>query len=300
MAVTAAEPGVQPSLTTTSDALVEAAASLLAARDRAELWTAIADRIATLVDVDGFALHELVEGGARSVLVHGPRIAGPARTLVIPLGASGRTLGALELQRRADRQPFLSSEHETVQAFARLAALALLQAARRDTLEEQARRDWLTGLYNAGYCHAVLAELCDRERRFTLVLLDCDDLKLINDDHGHRMGDEMLRLVGHTLRRLLRADDLAFRLGGDEFVVLLREGTAATAERFTQRVERELVQARSRHGLGVRLSSGFALAPVHGSTAAELMHKADLALYERKRLRKHGAERHLPVLEASA
>ncbi len=300
MTVTAAEPSVQPSLATTSDALVDAAASLLAARDRAELWPAIADRIGTLVDIDGFALYELVEGRDRRVLVHGRRVVGPARTLVIPLGASGRTLGALELRRRVDRQPFLPSEHETAQAFARLAALALEQDARRGALEERARSDWLTGLYNAGHCHAVLTELCDRERRFALVLLDCDDLKSINDDHGHRAGDETLRLVGNTLRGRLRADDLAFRLGGDEFVVLLREGTAATAERFTQRVERELVQDRSRHGLGVRLSSGFALAPEHGRTAAELMDKADLALYESKRLRKRGAERHLPVLEASA
>lgn len=298
MTVTAAEPSVQPSLATTSDALVEAAASLLAARDRAELWTAIADRIATLVDIDGFALHELVEGSTRCVLVHGRRIADPARTLVIPLDASGRTLGALELWQRADRQPFLPSEHETVQAFARLAALALLQAARRDTLEQRARRDWLTGLYNAGHCHAVLTELCDRGSRFALVLLDCDDLKLINDGHGHQTGDETLRLVGHTLRRLLRADDLAFRLGGDEFVVLLCEGTGTTAKHLTQRIERELVRARSRHGLGVRLSSGFALAPEHGRTAAELMHKADLALYESKRRKEHA--RNLPLLAASA
>lgn len=300
MAYTAARPSVQPSLATTSDALVEAVASLLAARDRAELWTAIADRIATLVDIDGFALHELVEGSTRCVLVHGRRIAGPARTLVIPLGASGQTLGALELWQRADRQPLLPSEHETVQAFVRLAALALLQDSRRDALEQRARCDWLTGLYNAGHCHGVLAELCNRERRFALVLLDCDDLKLINDDYGHRTGDETLRLVGHTLRARLRADDLAFRVGGDEFVVLLRDGTAATAGHFTQRVERELVQARSRHGLGVQLSSGFALAPEHGRTPAELMHKADIALYESKRLRKRAAGRNLPLLEASA
>lgn len=299
MAYTAARPSVQPSLATTSNALVEAAASLLAAHDRVELWTVIADRIATLVDIDGVALHELVEGRSRRVLVHGRRIVGPARTLVIPLDASGRTFGALELHRRGD-QPFLPSERETAHAFARLAALALLQDSRRDELEQRARCDWLTGLYNAGHCHGVLTEFCDRERRFALVLLDCDDLKSINDDHGHRTGDETLRLVGHTLRTRLRADDLAFRLGGDEFVVLLRDGTAATAEHFTQRVERELVQARSRHGFDVQLSSGFALAPEHGRTPAELMHKADIALYESKRLRKGGAERNLPVLEASA
>lgn len=279
--------------------MVDAAASLLAARDRAELWTAIADWTARLVDIDGFALRELVEGG-RSTLVHGRRVAGAARTLVIPLGANGQTLGALELRRRPDRQPFLPSEHDTVEAFARLAALALLQDARRDALEQRARRDWLTGLYNAGHCHAVLTELCDSEQRFALVLLDCDDLKVINDVHGHRAGDEMLRVVGNTLRGRLRADDLAFRLGGDEFVVLLPEGTAATAERFTQRVERELVRARSPHGPGVRLSSGFALAPEYGCTAAELMHEADIALYASKRLKKRGAERNLSVLEASA
>lgn len=278
--------------------MVDAAASLLAARDRAELWTAIADWTARLVDIDGFALCELVEG--RRTLVHGRRVAGAARTLVIPLGANGETLGALELRRRLDRQPFLPSEHNTVHAFARLAALALLQDARRDALERRARCDWLTGLYNAGHCHAVLTELCHSDQRFALVLLDCDDLKVINDVHGHRAGDEMLRVVGNTLRGRLRADDLAFRLGGDEFVVLLPEGTAATAERFTQRVERELARARSPHGPGVRLSSGFALAPEYGCTAAELMHKADIALYASKRLKKRGAERNLPVLEASA
>ena len=156
--------------------------------------------------------------------------------------------------------------------------------------KELARKDSLTGLANAlGFYELANIEL-DRSRRFrrplALAYLDCDDLKRVNDTLGHLVGSEVLRVIGKTMRRSLRAYDIPARIGGDEFVILLPETDPAGALAVIERLRREILNALSQRGWGVTMSIGVAtLSGLEGLDAAkvdDLIKKADALMYEAK------------------
>ncbi|MFN2460819.1 MAG: putative bifunctional diguanylate cyclase/phosphodiesterase [Candidatus Velthaea sp.] len=160
----------------------------------------------------------------------------------------------------------------------------------QDELESAARRDALTGLPNRFALEEVLAEALSTrtpaERRISAVLfLDVDRFKTINDTLGHRVGDEVLRVVGERLRSSVDVDDVVARPGGDEFIVLLRsvdspDDVGAIAARLLRRFAEPIVsEGRS---LYVTASIGAALCPQHGTTADELIKNADAAMYRAK------------------
>jgi diguanylate cyclase (GGDEF)-like protein len=156
-------------------------------------------------------------------------------------------------------------------------------------LEEQAIRDPLTGLYNRRYLDDTLErELRRAERQgstVSVLVVDIDHFKRINDTHGHAAGDEMLKAFAALLRASVRGGDLACRWGGEEFVLLLH---AAPSEGAAERAEalRLACSAMQVHFQGVELratvSIGVACFPAHASTAAGLMRAADEALYAAK------------------
>ena len=117
-------------------------------------------------------------------------------------------------------------------------------------------------------------------RPLALVLCDVDDLKHINDTHGHPGGDRALCAVGRALRDCLRAGDTAFRIGGDEFAVLLPETTAEQAAIVGARIAAVAPHDADRIP---RLSCGIAAAPGDGDDAETLIARADAALYATKR-----------------
>jgi len=106
-------------------------------------------------------------------------------------------------------------------------------------LAEQAVRDPLTGLYNRRFFDEALAQQVEAARRYgrglSLVLLDLDDFKAVNDTRGHEAGDAVLRGFAQTLRAAARKSDIVCRIGGDEFAVILPETGAASARKFTER-----------------------------------------------------------------
>jgi diguanylate cyclase (GGDEF)-like protein len=145
--------------------------------------------------------------------------------------------------------------------------------------------DQLTGLYNRRSGEQRLAEEMGRAARhgrpFTLLLLDLDDLKQINDRLGHPAGDLLLKQFADRLQRAIRGSDLAVRLGGDEFMVLLPECRVGEVGRVLARVEGLLVHYEHQQ-IECRFSRGWTdFRP--GETAQELMKRADAALYENKR-----------------
>lgn len=159
------------------------------------------------------------------------------------------------------------------------------QAMRK--LAEDRLYDPLTGLAQRRMFELRLAAALSRQRRsgspLALLYCDLDDFKAVNDKHGHNTGDELLTLVARRLEDVVREDDLVARLGGDEFAVLLEGTTAAEAELLVQRLYDHVQLPTVLHTVTLepRLSIGGAVL-LDNSRADELLHAADLAMYQVK------------------
>ncbi|HLJ59492.1 MAG TPA: diguanylate cyclase [bacterium] len=205
-----------------------------------------------------------------------------------PLVADDRVIGVLDVESPIVNA-FPLETREMLEAFAALAALAIQRAVRDEALSQLALTDGLTGLANHRALFQALEREIARTRRtgdpLTLILIEVDKFKQINDRLGHLAGDAIVQSVADILRANSREMDLASRFGGDEFVLLLPNTTKTAAvqiaERVRQRIE-EIPVAGSRP-LRVTASVGLAAAPDDGGTASALVQAADQAMYEAKR-----------------
>ena len=165
------------------------------------------------------------------------------------------------------------------------AVAAALAEGHRRGLERRALVDPLTGLYRPEFFNEALEVELRRVLRYggevSLVMLDLDDFKQVNDRHGHATGNEVLRQAGGVVRSAARDSDVAARFGGEELVLLVRGGeSSATAAAV--RVVSGLRELRFADGLRVTCSAGVA-ALAEGGDSASLFASADEALYEAKR-----------------
>ena len=174
-----------------------------------------------------------------------------------------------------------------------------LEANVQRRMAEAALREPLTGLYNRRHFQerfaAEVAVAHRHERPLSLLVIDVDDFKSVNDRHGHLAGDEVLKTVSRALQQGLRIEDILARYGGEEFVVLVREAAAGealgAAERLRQLVELARTRWQSSEGrvpiaIGVTVSVGLAqLGPME--TERDLFEAADQALYQAKRAGKN-------------
>lgn len=155
------------------------------------------------------------------------------------------------------------------------------------TLQHQALRDPLTGLYNRRF----FLDTLDRELRRAVrkqssvgvIMLDVDHFKQFNDSNGHVAGDALLRAVSAMLQSRVRGGDVLCRLGGDEFSILMPEAnlehTISRAEELRQALKRLNFDWRGQTLRAVTSSSGAAAFPTHGTTPETLLHEADAGLY---------------------
>lgn len=154
-------------------------------------------------------------------------------------------------------------------------------------LEELSVRDSLTGLYNRRELERRLHEEVQRAHRYqrplSVMMLDIDHFKSVNDRHGHQAGDEVLITVADLIQLNVRPVDLVCRYGGEELTVILPEtdeqGANMVAERIRGTVEESITTTPQGDMVHVTISIGFATFPRHGDTAAALIHAADQALY---------------------
>ncbi len=163
----------------------------------------------------------------------------------------------------------------------------------RKLIEEQmqhmAQHDLLTDLPNRALFMDRFNQALERQRReqgmLALMFIDLDDFKLVNDKHGHQVGDALLQALAQTLRQSLRASDTAARLGGDEFVILLHPvSTRDDALRVAGKIHHACVQPHRIDGLDITISCsiGIALFPVDATTPEGLIKAADTAMYQCK------------------
>ncbi|AXV15875.1 diguanylate cyclase [Neorhizobium sp. SOG26] len=162
---------------------------------------------------------------------------------------------------------------------------------------QQAITDHLTGLLNRqgfeGALDEKIAEADEAGTEVACLFVDLDRFKSINDNLGHAAGDAVLREFVERAQPLLREGDCASRLGGDEFALLITgEGAERRASELAQKIVDQFDAPFRVSGTAVRLSASIGLAfyPSHAATAAELLHKSDLAMYARKRDGKNGAQ----------
>src|SRR3954447_8503448 len=155
----------------------------------------------------------------------------------------------------------------------------------------QALTDDLTGLGNRRHLvdtlHATIESAGQRRDELALLLIDLDGFKELNDTLGHHAGDEVLRQIGPRLKERLRGDDTLARLGGDEFAVILQPGDEASASTAGLRLRAALEQSFAVGGIHVHIdaSVGIALFPAHAREAMGLLQRADVAMYQAKRMR---------------
>lgn len=159
-----------------------------------------------------------------------------------------------------------------------------------DELREQSMRDPLTGLFNRRVMQDMFQREFSRARRenypLSVIMLDMDDLKTINDTYGHQVGDLAIQTLTGRLQSTIRAEDVACRYGGDEFVILLNNATPEDALKRVQQWREALVGqavgAGARGQFTVQFTAGIASFPIHGQSMEEVINYADVALYRAK------------------
>jgi diguanylate cyclase (GGDEF)-like protein len=197
--------------------------------------------------------------------------------LIVPLVEGDRRVGVIWVDDPRDRLLPTRARLQALRLFANQAVAALRAADQAVRLRHEATHDTLTGLPNRRAFRRRLAREIDAGEGFALVLCDMDNLKAVNDTHGHEAGDRALQTLAAALRSELRRSDEAYRVGGDEFAVVLPGAARLDAERVMRRL-RERIEA----------SFGIAV-HIPGDDPERLILRADRALYETKRRRGHAA-----------
>jgi diguanylate cyclase (GGDEF)-like protein len=216
----------------------------------------------------------------------GPGDGGPGarRPLCLPLVDEVGTLGAVLAL--PDEAPS-AGMGESAAFLARHLALALRNLGRLKQVEHLVYLDDLTHLYNTRYLDVVLERELSSGRPFSLLFLDLDHFKSVNDQHGHLSGSRLLVEVARVLRSCVRDEDVLARYGGDEYVLVLigidSGGGLKVAERVRRAIENHRFLSRESSPVRVTASIGLAAFPEHAGSKAELIDLADRAMYRGKR-----------------
>jgi diguanylate cyclase (GGDEF)-like protein len=282
------------------------AATLLALRlwpedVRPSAWPMLLRCWAMIAYITGVLWSVRIETGALVTLYHLAVIASaaslPRRLTLLNLGIIGGCLIALEHPAvRGNAQGPVSA----LTLFVQLGPMLLVAYVASDVASDirtaldrirfVSETDELTRLYNLR-AFMRIAERFHRQakrygRPYALAMLDSDNLKVVNDTHGHQFGNELLKLTTACVRRELRETDIAARYGGDEFILLLPEtgaqGARELAERIRRTVEEQRLDARGAK-IGTTVSIGVAQFPAHGADLQSVLNRADQAMYLAKK-----------------
>jgi len=210
----------------------------------------------------------------------------PEALITIPLIARDSIKGALNIYRLGEDASFGDDEFELAKRFGDAAALALDNAQIRARLEHQAQTDPLTGLYNHRTFHerlrAALTNASRSHDAVSVLMLDIDDFKRVNDVWGHGSGDEVLRELAETLKSAVRSSDIVCRVGGEEFAIVMTSRDAAHAERLADRLVEHVANVEFEPAGRITISVGLARGPEHAMNPRELISCAEAAMMTAK------------------
>jgi diguanylate cyclase (GGDEF)-like protein len=228
--------------------------------------------------------------------------------LAVPLRSKGRILGVMSVNRRPI-DAFSEREMRLAEAIAAQAALAIANARLFQQTLELSFTDSLTGVANRRQLFLRLEQEFSRSVRFgdplSLLMIDLDLFKQINDRHGHTVGDGVLRGVALALRRNVRKIDVVARYGGEEFCIVLPRVGKPEALEVAEKLRRAVSAAalpgpEGKGPLRVTISIGVATLGIDADDVGSLVEKADVALYEAKRLGRDQVSMAVPNQRASA
>ncbi len=211
--------------------------------------------------------------------------------LCVPIKGRERLLGVIELVNYLEKQSFAEEHIPILGNLADYAAIALENARYVQRLHELTIIDDCTALFNARHLQSVLDAEIYRSNRygheFSVIFIDLDHFKQVNDVYGHLVGSKLLRMTGHLIKSNLRLIDSAFRYGGDEFVVLMPQTSKEYALSAACRVK-DLLTSKvffSEENLNIKVTASFGVAtfPDDGCTHREILRMADEAMYLTKK-----------------
>lgn len=208
-------------------------------------------------------------------------------SIEIPMMARGEVYGLLIVERRGAAAPAeLRAMANVANALADAMSLSLSNLALRERLRTQALRDTLTGLYNRRYMEDALERYSDQATRtqspLSIIMIDLDHFKKLNDEHGHAMGDAVLAEAASGILAAIRPCDIACRYGGEELVVLLPDCSVESAAAKAEVMRKTIERLSERHGISISASFGVSTIP-ETSKSGDALADADRALYRAKR-----------------
>ncbi len=210
--------------------------------------------------------------------------------ICVPLVTRGKCLGAIELINKVEEGGFSEEDLMLLTALADFTAIAIENAISLNRVHELTITDDLTRLYNSRFLHSRLEYEMERAKRFRLnlsmIFLDLDYFKNVNDQHGHLMGSKLLREIAALILGLIRNVDMACRYGGDEFIILMPETSKKNTVLAAHKLRDALNAAvfLKEEGINLRITGSFGVAsyPVDAQDKDGLIQMADKAMYKVK------------------
>ncbi|MDD3237261.1 MAG: sensor domain-containing diguanylate cyclase [Candidatus Gastranaerophilales bacterium] len=206
--------------------------------------------------------------------------------ICVPLVAKGEAIGVINITNKKNNRLFNKQDLEFIEALANQAAIAIDNAK----LYELATKDGLTKLYIYRHFYSLLETELKRAKRYrhvlSLLMMDIDNFKSINDTYGHLIGDRVLKEIAATIKNTVRNIDVPARYGGEEFTVILPETTSKDAriiaERLRQNIAKIAIPLDEATTIKPTISIGIAEFPTNAENEKELIDLADKALYKAK------------------
>ncbi len=216
--------------------------------------------------------------------------------ICVPIRSRGKTLGVLELINKTGHEEFSQRDFSSMLRLTDHVALVIERAILYEKMQELVITDDLTKLFNTRYMSRSIETEISRSNRYntsvSLIFMDIDFFKDVNDRHGHLIGSKLLVEIGQLLLRHLRDVDIVARYGGDEFVIILPHTTSGKAVKIAERIRQTVEQHPflKKDGYNLRLTASFGVAayPENARGKEDLIRLADEAMYKVKHRTRNG------------